>query len=190
MAPSTVSYFRKCMYVFILNDSMNLHRDNGGIICDNCCSSNNVATDTTNNRKALITKINKLSSEMEKFINLECERSKNKIGLVFANKYLVVATELFHECFMHCLIMKPSLRISQRKKKVKNAKDIAFGKQKKLLKTIKVVVDRIEYIFEVAKESNTKDSEDDEDDGSSKNTESVANVDIFASVPNFDLFND
>ena len=82
------------------------------------------------------------------------------------------------------------LKISQRKNKQKNAKDIAFEKQKRLLNHIKSVVDRIIYIFEVAKERDTKESDGDEDDAPSNNSGTDDNEDVFATEPSLDLFND
>ena len=86
--------------------------------------------------------------------------------------------------------MKPMLRVSERKNKTKNTKDIAFEKQRKLVKNIEVVVDRIKYIFEVVKEYNKKESDADEDDASSNKSATDDNVDVFTTAPSIDLFND
>ena len=86
--------------------------------------------------------------------------------------------------------MKPMVKISQRKNKQKNSKDISFEKQKRLLKNIKSVVDRIYYIFEVAKERDTKESDGEEDVVPSNNSGSDENQDVFNTEPHFDLFND
>ena len=78
MSPSTVLYFRKCIHVFIMNDSMYLHRDNGGIVCQDCCNYNNVATDTSNKRKALSLKVNKLLDQCTVLNTLDCQKMKTK----------------------------------------------------------------------------------------------------------------
>ena len=128
MLPTTVVYFRKCLHVFIRNDGMFLHRDNGDIVCQDCLHFNNIATDTTNKRKALISKINKLFDQHNKFNDIGCHKVKDKQELAFANENLVNSKQIFHECYLQCLILKPLVSISNRKNKTKNAKDDLFEK--------------------------------------------------------------
>ena len=104
MSPSTVSYFRKCMHVFIMNDSMYLHCENGGIVCQDCCNYNNIATDTSNKRKALVIKINRLLQQCTNLNEIDCQKKKDRQELIFVNEYLIDAKQIYHECYLQCLI--------------------------------------------------------------------------------------
>ena len=192
MSPSTVLYFRKCIHVFIMNDSMNLHHDNGGIVCQDCCNYNNIATDTSNKRKALILKVNKLLEQCTILNTIDCQKMKTKKELIFANEHLIDSQELYHECYLQCLILKPLLPVSKRKNKTINAKDMLFDKFKKLLTNSKRVVERIELIFECAKQAltqNDQTSDDEDNNDESKSSISVGQIDFFETEPDYNLDN-
>ena len=82
--------------------------------------------------------------------------------------------------------------VSKRKNKSRNAKDITFDKFKKLLAKSKSVVERIDLIFDCAKQAltcNHQNSDDEDDNDDSNNSASEGQVDLFETVPDFDLDN-